>query len=665
LPHVVANRERISLVQHVDALTLAAVADDLRATLGGARVDDVIQPTPDAVALQCYGGGTTRWLLASAHPEHGRIHLIDRKPRKLVIEPPAFVMLLRKHLEGARLTEVRQPPWERLVELGFQRTSEPAMAWLVVEVMGRLSNLILRDDGGTILGALHQVRAEVNRYRTIAPHVAYRYPPAQTRTLHGEVLPRLTGETLTAEDLRTAAEAMLAAPSAAPSASLPSRPLSLRHMAAGDPPARARRKEQAPSLRGLLTAHLAGFSRELASEVIFRTLGAPDAPLDLSTPWGALAAHTRELAASMQTRNWRPTLVYADGDAPDEGALPSAFAVHEPRQYMGAVLRKAPTADAMIAAYFCDVEWRGAVDHAKGDLRRLMQTNHDRCVRKGQALQTELRALDEADGLRQEADTLLAFQTEVPAGATNFTIENPFAASGQPEMLDIALEPRLSAVENATKKYERYHKLQRARAQIPPQIAANRLEMARIEQLQTDLALAEIPDEIAQVRAEVAEAGYLRGRRPDPHGKKRGDGKPAKGGKAGQVMRQGQRAASGGAPLRRQSSDGFTVLVGKNSRQNEEVTFHEARANDIWLHARGVPGAHVIIRSGGRPVPEATLREAAALAAYYSQFRSSGNVPVDHTEQRYVRHMKGGGPGMVIYERERTIYVTPADSDER
>jgi predicted ribosome quality control (RQC) complex YloA/Tae2 family protein len=325
----------------------------------------------------------------------------------------------------------------------------------------------------------------------------------------------------------------------------------------------------------------------------------------------------------------------------------------------------------MLAAYFRDVEWRGAVDHAKSDLRRLLQTNHDRCMRKDQTLQTELRALDEADRLRQEADTLLAFQTAVPAGATHFAIENPFAASGQPETLDIALESRLSAVENATKKYERYHKLQRARAQIPPQIAANGLEMARIEQLQTDLTLAEAPDEIAQVRAEVAEAGYLRGRRPDPHEKKRGDRKPAKGGKggkggnAGQAGRQGQRAASGGAPLRRQSSDGFTVLVGKNSRQNEEVTFHEARAGDIWLHARGVPGAHVIIRTGGRPIPVATLREAAALAAYYSQSRSSGNVPVDHTEQRYVRHMKGGGPGMVIYERERTIYVTPADSNER
>src|SRR5262249_19673615 len=99
-----------------------------------------------------------------------------------------------------------------------------------------------------------------------------------------------------------------------------------------------------------------------------------------------------------------------------------------------------------------------------------------------------------------------------------------------------------------------------------------------------------------------------------------------------------------------------------NSRQNEEVTFRSASPNDLWLHARGVPGAHVIVKSAGRPVPEPVLREAAHLAAYYSQARAATSVPVDYTEQRYVRHLKGGGPGMVTYERERTLHVEPSGS---
>ncbi len=108
-----------------------------------------------------------------------------------------------------------------------------------------------------------------------------------------------------------------------------------------------------------------------------------------------------------------------------------------------------------------------------------------------------------------------------------------------------------------------------------------------------------------------------------------------------------------------QSRDGFTLLIGKNSRQNEVVTFHQATANDIWLHARGVPGAHVIIKAAGREIPRSTIEQAAGLAAYYSQARGSTTAPVDYTLQRHVRHMKGGSPGMVFYERERTIYARP------
>ena len=178
--------------------------------------------------------------------------------------------------------------------------------------------------------------------------------------------------------------------------------------------------------------------------------------------------------------------------------------------------------------------------------------------------------------------------------------------------------------------------------------------------------MAETPAEIALVRAEVVEAGYLRGeteKRPTKPAKPPKWAKGVKSGKSGKSGKPAQpmRKPEGGAPLRRESSDGMALLVGKNSRQNEEVTFHQASANDTWLHARGVPGAHVIIRNGGRPVSETTLREAAALAAYYSQSRSAGSVAVDYTEQRYVRHMKGGGPGMVIYEREHTLHVAPGD----
>ncbi|HEX6541408.1 MAG TPA: NFACT RNA binding domain-containing protein [Ktedonobacterales bacterium] len=632
----------------VDALTLAALAEELRADLTGARVDDVIQPTPRAVAIQCWGGGRNRWLLASAHPQLARIHLINAKPRKLVTEPPAFVMLLRKHLEGARVAAIRQPRWERLIEIGFGRgpavAEGAASVWLVVEIMGQISNLILRADDGTILGALHHVSSEVNRYRTIAPHIPYRYPPPQTRTFDGETLPRLRGETITGDDLREAAHALLAEAPAGNGAEQPRR--------------RGRRgKEQAPTLAGLLATQVAGFSREIGREIAARALASPDEPLAPDMPWGQIATEVRALAALPETSAWEPTLVYAD----ETSETPTAFAVYLPSQYDGASLREVASVNEMLATFYHDAEWRIAVESAKRDLRHLLQTIYDRCVRKEEALRGELAAIEEAQALREEADLLLAFQTEIARGQSSVTLENPL---GDGTTHTIALDPRFTAIENANRRYARYHKLQRATALIPPQIEANHLEMARVDQLLTDLSLAETPAEIALVRAEVIEAGYLRGateKRSTKPVKPAKQGKGAKGGKGGRPAQQQARKPEGGAPLRRESSDSMILLVGKNSRQNEEVTFHQASANDTWLHARGVPGAHVIIRNGGRPISETTLRQAAALAAYYSQSRSAGSVPVDYTEQRYVRHMKGGGPGMVTYERERTLHVTPGD----
>ncbi|HEX6818868.1 MAG TPA: NFACT family protein, partial [Ktedonobacterales bacterium] len=281
---------------YVDALALAALKDELREAVLGGRVDDVIQPTPHAIALQVYAHGQNRWLLISAHPQYARIHLVEQKPRKLVAEPPTFVMLLRKYLEGARITELRQPPWERILEFAFAHGSSTgesaAPVWLVVEVMGKLSNIILRDDQNIILGALHHVSPQVNHYRTILPHVEYRYPPQQTRRLGDAEAPRLSPEAVTAEELRQAAEEYGARPRRAPG-----------------------KKGSDASVAGLLAEQMAGFSRDLVAEAAFRALATAAAPVQPETDWDRVASAVRELARIRDTHEWRPTLVYAQPDA--------------------------------------------------------------------------------------------------------------------------------------------------------------------------------------------------------------------------------------------------------------------------------------------------------------------------------------------------------------
>ena len=187
-------------------------------------------------------------------------------------------------------------------------------------------------------------------------------------------------------------------------------------------------------------------------------------------------------------------------------------------------------------------------------------------------------------------------------------------------------------MENAQRYFGRYKKAKSAAGEIPALLQRAELEKRYLDQLETDLDLAANRPEIQEVEAYLAEAGYIREKRR-------------------------RRKVGRSQPLAVNSKDGLVILVGKNSRQNEEVTFRRAAPDDLWLHVRGAPGAHVIVKTGGREVPEATLRQAAQLAAYYSQARDSAHVDVAYTERRYVRSIKGAGPGLVTYSREKTIRV--------
>jgi len=616
----------------VDAVILGAVAAELDKNLTGARIDTVIAPTPHAVALQCYGNGQNRWLLLSAHPQLARIHWIDRKPTKLVTEPSSFVMLLRKYLESGRIEKVAWVQWERIVEITVRQHDEQRST-CIIEVMGNLANIILVDEDRKILGAIHMVGAAVNKYRTILPGHAYLPPPAQTRPLNGELLPRLTMDTVTTHDLVVANAAMFQA------------------------------EEKPVTVARVLLAQIAGISQDSAAEVTCRALDTPKATIDpasstAESEWGIIAATLRALADHIRQQSWEPTAILnKDIDKDDDKAgnvvgtiidgaplIPCVFA-QQPQ-------RRMPTMNDLLAAYFAAREWGDALGGARTDLKRSLRTTHDRLQKKLIALRSEFDALQQASQLRTEGELLLAYASDIPEGVASFT--PPDVGDGtvsQPITLDI----HATAIENANMRFHRYHKMNRAAAQIPEQISRAEVDLAHVDQLATDLDLADSLIEIAHVREEIAEAhlGMIDKDARSARLPKKVKTKP------GQKGKQQKKTHPGGNPLSLKSADGFPLYVGKNSNQNEYVTFEVASGNDLWFHARGVPGAHVVIKSGGRPVDPDTIQQAARLAAWFSQSRGNGSVPVDYTEQKYVRHMKNGGPGMVTYSKEHTLHAVP------
>jgi predicted ribosome quality control (RQC) complex YloA/Tae2 family protein len=205
------------------------------------------------------------------------------------------------------------------------------------------------------------------------------------------------------------------------------------------------------------------------------------------------------------------------------------------------------------------------------------------------------------------------------------------------------LEPHKTPIEQAQQMFKTAGKWERAVQIIPERRAKLQSDLAFLAQLSSDLKLAENQPEIVAVREELQRGGFL----PQPQ-------------KKAAQARNGQPVAQ---PLRFSSPQGFAIVVGRNARQNEIVTFKIANAADRWLHVRNVPGSHVVIRSGGQPVNEETLRMAAQLAAYYSSVRGEKAVEVSVTERRFVTRVPNGHTGQVYIRNEETLTV-PAELPE-
>ncbi|MCL2703673.1 MAG: NFACT family protein [Defluviitaleaceae bacterium] len=289
-------------------------------------------------------------------------------------------------------------------------------------------------------------------------------------------------------------------------------------------------------------------------------------------------------------------------------------------------------------------EFYGAKDHAlrisqkSQDLRRLVAQNIERCVRKYDAHQRTSLEIENRDMNRLSGELLTANLYQITPGLQEVTLPNYYDENGG--NITIKLDARLTAAQNAQRYFKRYNKEKRAFEALGPQMEQNAEELKYLESVMESLSKADNLAELNEIREELAETGFARRKN---------------------VKKEAKRPAQASQPVSYTSSDGFTILVGKNNRQNDELTMKTANPGDIWLHAKDIPGSHVIIRTENAGVPDSTLEEAASLAAFYSKAGASALVPVDYTLRRHVKKPAGAKPGMVIYTHQKTAFVKPSD----
>ncbi len=295
--------------------------------------------------------------------------------------------------------------------------------------------------------------------------------------------------------------------------------------------------------------------------------------------------------------------------------------------------REVPSFSELLDAFYAEKDAAERMQRYARDITRAMATATERLARKLNRQRRELAESGERDTKRLYADLITANLHTIAKGAAQAELINYY--DEQCATVTVPLDPALSAACNAQRYYKEYRKAKTAEEVLQQQIAQGETELTYLETVADALSRAGSTRELEELRQELEQSGYLRCRRDK------------------------RRTVAPTAPLRFCSDDGFTVLVGRNNVQNDRLTTRIAKGSDWWFHTKNIPGSHTVILTEGVEPPERTLRQAAVLAATHSRAAASAQVPVDYAQVRHVKKPAGAKPGMVIYENNHTVYVTP------
>ena len=563
-----------------DAFFLSAVLEEVKERCVGARIDKIHQPSRDTLILQMHSRDYRSKLLFAANPTAPRLHLTNASPENPP-EPPMFCMLLRKHLMGAKLSEVTQIPMERCATFTFDCTDEmgfPVQKRLVAELMGRTCNLYLLSPEGRIIDCLRRIGLDESAKRAALPGLNYQDPEPITKIN-------------------------------------PANPENYVNFFDGP---------GADLIADRLMDTFGGLSPLICREAALFAAGSTDArpdPRDEDT-----IAEKLQLFFTEHLNHPKP-YYYALPDG-----TPKQFAFCPIRQYGD--YKEAESFGQLLDMYYTVRDRKDAMRQKSQAVRKTVQNLCTRLTRKLAIQEKELEATYDRERLRQLGDIVTANIHKIVKGQTLVQCEDFY--DEDMTVIDIPISPILSPQQNAAKFYKDYTRMKNAEKELTKQMELGENELYYLKSVLEELNRAQTDAELEEIKRELQEGGYIR---VDNTKKK---------------MKQGKVP-----PMRFESTDGYPIYVGRNNRQNEELTFKLARKDDIWCHASKVHGSHVIISCGGTTPPDDTITQAAQLAAYYSETSGGQNIPVDVTPVKQVKKIPNGKPGMVIYHTYRTVIANP------
>ncbi len=582
-----------------DILTTAAIVDEMMDSMPEGRIQRVGLRDTRTVAFELYRDRQRHHLVATIGDPEPAFY---RSPDPFAIDPglvTPFTLLLRKYLRGAILVAIDQPPLERIVRLSIAKRFWPERP----------------DDESSETPDLVSGEREAG-----SPEMVFVYVYIELMGRRSNVI-LVDGDGIVMDSLKRVTPKMSRVRPIWPSARFAMPParagLDPRTVTPSQLAVLLESGNRPSNLEKLLVAQVRGMSPAMAAEAVWRAqeMG------DLSA--GHVASAIRSVTDPLETGRWSPHIYRnADGELTGYAALPFGSLAQR-----GTAIATETMSEAVAAWQRTDLEIAGRHDGRRNRLLAKIRERQKLVDGRLRSIEKQQESVREADRYRRWGEAIYAHLWEIEPGQAVLMVESDA----------IPLDPLRPAKDVAAEYFETYRRMQRGGGEVESQLDDARTERAYLDQIETMALLASSFQEIESVMDEwVAYAGPDR---TEPSRKRRATSER----------------------LRPYTDDeGNLVYVGRTGPQNDRVTFEIAGPDDWWVHARGVPGSHVIVRGNGREPSDAALERAAAVAAWYSKSRTSGKVEVDLARRRDVRKIKGAGPGMVTYRNERTILVSPA-----
>lgn len=573
-----------------DGITVAAVVKELKESLTGGRIYKIAQPENDELLLtiKTSDGGQKR-LLISAGASLPLIYLTENnKPSPMTA--PGFCMLLRKHLQNGRITDITQPGLERIIHIHVEHLNEMGdlcKKALVIEIMGKHSNIIFINDENMIIDSIKHISGMVSSVREVLPGRPYFIPLTQDKENPLSVSEESFCVTITAKAM--------------------------------------------PAFKAIYSSYT-GLSPVIAHEICTRA----DIDGDTSTAAFKETADGEKMLHKLyvsftgimekvKSGCFNPSIIYENGAPIEFAAIPLI-------SYSGSETKEFSSVSALLEQYYAQKNQVSRIRQKSVDLRRIVQTALERNIKKYDLQLRQMKDTEKKDKYKVYGELLNTYGYHVAPGSKSMEALNYYTN----EMITIPLDPLLSASENAKKYFDKYGKLKRTYEALSTLTLEVKAEIDHLESIQTALDIALQEEDLIQIKEELIESGYIR---------RKGGSKKIK---------------ITSRPFHYISGDGYHIYVGKNNFQNDELTFKFASGNDWWFHAKGIPGSHVVVKTNGDELPDATFEDAARLAAHYSKGKEQDKVEIDYTEKKNVKKPGGSKPGFVVYY---TNYSMMIDTD--